>query len=128
MGIGGRETSTPAAGTGAAGAEAGAEAGVEARAEAGAVVEARTATGGPISQRPNGLECRASDSGGGGGNSGEDNGGAVEEMDQDGSGVGVIVGGPSGRVYPADWETKTRGHKKKYWKRRRPSGRGLSPP
>ena len=42
----------------AAGAEAGAEARAEARAEAGAVVEARTATGGSISQRPNGLECR----------------------------------------------------------------------
>ena len=65
-----------------------------------------------------------SDSGGGGGNSGEDNGGAVEEMDQDGSGVG----GPSGRVYPADWETKTRNQKSKYWKRRRPSGKGQSGP
>ena len=44
-----------------------------------------------------------------GGNSGEDNGGAVEEMDQDGS----DVGGPSGRVYPADWATKTKDQKKK---------------
>ena len=44
-----------------------------------------------------------------GGNSGEDNGGAVEEMDQDGSGVG----GPSGRVYPADWATKTKDQKEK---------------
>ena len=42
----------------AAGAAAGAEAGAEARAEAGAVVEARTATKGSISQRPNGLEYR----------------------------------------------------------------------
>ena len=71
-----------------------------------------------------GGDGRGSDSGDGGGNSGEDNGGAVEEVNQGGSGVG----GPSGRVYPADWETKTRGQKKKYWKRRRPSGRGLSPP
>jgi hypothetical protein len=48
----------------------------------------------------------------------------VEEMDQDGSGLG----GPSGRVYPADWETKTRNQKSKYWKRRRPSGKGQSGP
>ena len=40
------------------GSAAGAAAGAEAGAEAGAVVEARTATGGSISQRPNGLECR----------------------------------------------------------------------
>jgi hypothetical protein len=54
-----------------------------------------------------------------GGNSGEDNGGAVEEMDQDGS----DVGGPSGRVYPADWTTKTKDQKKKYiYKRRRQYG------
>ena len=32
----------------------------------------------------------------------------MEEMDQDGSGVG----GPSGRVYPADWTTKTKDQKK----------------
>ena len=64
-----------------------------------------------------------SGSGGGGGNSGEDNSGAVEEMDQDGSGVS----GPSGRVYPADWETKTKDQKKKY-KRRRQGGKGLPPP
>ena len=44
-----------------------------------------------------------------GGNSGEDNGGAVEEMDQDGS----DVGGPSGQVYPADWATKTKDQKEK---------------
>ena len=50
-----------------------------------------------------------------GGNSGEDNGGAVKEMDQDGS----DVGGPSGRVYPADWATKTKDQKKKIYKRRR---------
>ena len=56
--------------------------------------------------------------------SGEDNGGAAEEMDQDGSGVG----GLSGRVHPAGWEMKTRGQKKMYWKRRRPSGKGLPPP
>ena len=55
-----------------------------------------------------GGDGRGSDSGGGGGNSGEDNGGAVEEMDQDGS----DVGGPSGRVYPADWTTKTKDQKK----------------
>ena len=48
--------------------------------------------------------------------SGEDNGGAAEEMDQDGSGVG----GLSGRVHPKGWETKTRKQKGKYWKRRRP--------
>ena len=63
----------------------------------------------------NGGGSRGSDSGGGGGNSGEDNGGAVEEMDQDGSGVG----GPSGRVYPADWTTKTKAQKHRYKKRRR---------
>ena len=45
----------------AAGAEAEAEAGAEARAEAGAVVEARTATGGSISQRPNALETTAAE-------------------------------------------------------------------
>ena len=56
--------------------------------------------------------------------SGEDNGGAAEEMDQDGSGVG----GPSGRVYPAGWETKTKDQKRKYWKRRRQSGKGPPPP
>jgi len=63
----------------------------------------------------NGCGSRGSDSGGGGGNSGEDNGGAVEEMDQNGSGVG----GPSGRVYSADWETKTAAQKHKYNQRRR---------
>ena len=36
-------------------------------------------------------------------------------MNQDGSGVG----GLSGRVHPADWETKTKGQKKVQWKRRR---------
>ena len=51
-----------------------------------------------------GGDGRGSDSDGGGGNSGEDDGGAVEEMDQDGS----DVGGPIGRVYPADWATKTK--------------------
>ena len=67
----------------------------------------------------NGGGSRGSDSGGGGGNSGEDNGGAVEAMDQDGS----DVGGPSGRVYPADWATKTKDQKKKnIYKRRRQYG------
>ena len=59
-----------------------------------------------------------------GSGSGEDNGGAAEEMDQEGSGVG----GLSGRVHPAGWETKTRAQKRKYWKRRRPSGKGQSGP
>ena len=59
-----------------------------------------------------------------GSGSGGDSGGAAEEIDQDGSGGG----GLSGRVYPADWETKTKGQKKMYWKRRRPSGKGLPPP
>jgi hypothetical protein len=45
-------------------------------------------------------------------------------MDQDGSGGG----GLSGRVYPAGWETKTKDQKRKYWKRRRPSGKGQSGP
>ena len=53
--------------------------------------------------------------GGGGPGSGEDNGGAVEEMDQDGSGVD----GPSSRVYPADLATKTRTQKHNYKQRRR---------
>ena len=47
--------------------------------------------------------------------SGEDNGGAAEEMDQDGSGVG----GLSGRVHPAGWATKTKSQKRGYWRRRR---------
>ena len=47
--------------------------------------------------------------------SGEDNGGAAEEMDQDGSGVG----GLSGRVHPAGWATKTKSQKHKYKQRRR---------
>ena len=47
--------------------------------------------------------------------SGEDNGGAAEEMDQEGSGVG----GLSGRVLPAGWATKTRTQKHKYKQRRR---------
>ena len=55
--------------------------------------------------------------------SGEDNGGAAEEMDQEGSGVG----GLSGRVLPAGWATKTKNQKKKY-KRRRRRGNGLPPP
>ena len=50
-----------------------------------------------------------------GGNSGEDNGGAVEEMDQDGS----DVGGPSGRVYPVGWATKIKTQKHNYKQRRR---------
>ena len=33
----------------------------------------------------------------------------AEEMDQDGSDVGSL----SGRVYPADWATKTKDQKKK---------------
>ena len=45
--------------------------------------------------------------------SSDDNGGEMEEMDQDGSGVG----GLSGRVYPADWATKTRAQKQRYWQR-----------
>ena len=38
-----------------------------------------------------------------GSGSGENNGGAAEEMDQDGSSVGDL----SGRVYPSGWATKT---------------------
>ena len=56
-----------------------------------------------------------------GSGSGGDSGGAAEEMDQDGSGL-------SGRVLPAGWEMKTRAQKRKYWKRRRPSGKGQSGP
>ena len=29
-----------------------------------------------------------------------------------------------GRIYPADWATKTKGQKQNYWKRRRQSGKG----
>ena len=54
-----------------------------------------------------------------GSGSGGDSGGAAEEMDQDGSGVG----GLSGRVYPAIWATKTRTQKQRYWQRRRRWGR-----
>ena len=47
--------------------------------------------------------------------SGENNGGAAEEMDQEGSGVG----GLSGRVLPAGWATKTKSQRQRYWQRRR---------
>ena len=97
MDIGGRSTSTPAAGTGAAAGGGG-------------------GGGGPGGQQEGHQEID--------GFIGEDNGGAAEEMDQDGSGGG----GLSGRVYPAGWETKTKDQKRKYWKRRRPSGKGQSGP
>ena len=47
--------------------------------------------------------------GGGGGGSGDDGGDNNRG---------------SGRIYPADWATKTKGQKKMYWKRRRQSGKG----
>jgi hypothetical protein len=47
--------------------------------------------------------------GGGGGDGGGDDGGGNNRG--------------SGRIYPADWATKTKGQKRKYWKRRQ-SGKG----
>ena len=72
--------------------------------------------------RPVGSGASDGGSGSGGSDSGSGSG-----SDGSGDGDGGSNNDGSGRMYPADWATKTKRQKRKYWKRRQ-SGKGQPGP